>query len=210
MFNYRSSFTGPSQDYYDAMEKLRRVREYRESRMISSNQSSQSSDVKGSNSFQDILGKAISAGTTGTANSSNLRVLSNVSSEYIDEKLKGTPMEGLGKAFKAAEQKYGVNALFLTSVAIHESGFGNSRIAKDKNNLFGFQAYDRSPYSSAGTFKTKEEGIMTVAKYLSENYLSENGKYFSGYSVDSIGKKYASDPNWANAVKNRMDKLSNK
>ena len=58
-------------------------------------------------------------------------------------------------------------------MAIHESGWGSSKIAKDKKNLFGFGAYDRSPYDSAVTFATYEEGIETVAKYLVKNYINE-------------------------------------
>jgi beta-N-acetylglucosaminidase len=119
-------------------------------------------------------------------------------------------MEGLGRSFVEAEQKYGVNALFLTSLAIHESAYGSSKIAKDKNNLFGFAAYDGSPYSSARTFTTKEQGIDHVASYLSENYLTEGGKYYGGATVEGVGKRYATDPNWANAIRQIIDKLMQK
>jgi len=132
---------------------------------------------------------------------------SHVSKEFIDKKLEGTALEGLGESFKKAEAKYGVNALFLAALAAHESAMGTSRIARDKNNLFGFGAFDRSPYASAKKFASKEEGIMEVAAYLSKHYLKEGGKYFSGYSVEAIGKRYASDPNWANALKSQMSRL---
>lgn len=46
-----------------------------------------------------------------------------------------------------------------------------------------------------------------MAKYLSENYLQPDGKYFNGYSISAIGKKYATDPNWANGIENRIKKL---
>ena len=38
--------------------------------------------------------------------------------------------------FYYAEEEYGLNGIFLASVAIHESGWGTSSIALNKNNLF--------------------------------------------------------------------------
>lgn len=170
------------------------------------------------NRFNQILEEKLGVSKTGKLSavesirvlSGNLRMPSGVSAAEIDLKLKGTEMEGLGRSFIEAEKKYGVNALFLTSLAIHESAYGSSKIAKDKNNLFGFAAYDASPYSSARTFATKEQGIDHVASYLSENYLTEGGKYYGGATVEGVGKRYATDPNWANAIGQIMDKLIQK
>jgi beta-N-acetylglucosaminidase len=134
----------------------------------------------------------------------NVKSTSSISGDQINKILEGTDMEGLGSSFVNAQNEYGVNALFLVGLAIHESGYGTSRIAKEKNNLFGFGAYDSSPYSSAQSFETVSEGINQVAKYLSNEYLTEGGKYFSGNSIESIGKKYATDPNWSNSIKNIM------
>ena len=46
-------------------------------------------------------------------------------------------LAGKGAAFKAAEQKYGVNALYLVAHSALESAWGRSNIAKAKNNFFG-------------------------------------------------------------------------
>ncbi len=126
----------------------------------------------------------------------------------IDQKLKNTPMAGLGKAFKAAEKRSGINAFALASIAIHESAYGRSRIAKQKNNLFGFQAYDGSPYKSAKSFSSREQGIYHVADYLKRNYLTVGGKYYNGVTLQAVGKKYASDPQWATKVESIMRALS--
>lgn len=138
----------------------------------------------------------------------DVRKSSGVTPQFIDEKLKGTQMEGLGEAFVRAEKEHGVNALFLTGLAIHESAYGNSRIAKDKNNLFGFQAYDASPYASARTFSSYEDSIDVVAAYLSRAYLTPGGTYYNGFGIEDIGKRYATDPNWANAIKSHMTRLT--
>ncbi|MBR2290551.1 MAG: G5 domain-containing protein [Clostridia bacterium] len=77
--------------------------------------------------------------------------------------------------FYEAEQKYGINGVFLASIAIHESGWGRSAIAVNKHNLFGFGAYDASPYESALTFDTYANGTDIVAAWLMSNYLNPAG-----------------------------------
>ena len=124
----------------------------------------------------------------------------NLTAEELEYGLKNTNLQGLGKDFKKAEEKYEVNAILLMGMAKHETGNGHSYLAKTKNNLFGFNAIDQDPINSANTFKDKGESIDHVAKYLKENYLSEDGKYYNGISTKSIGKLYASDPEWSNKV----------
>lgn len=136
--------------------------------------------------------------------SSDVRTGSGDSLKAIDKALEGTPMAGLGAAFKAAENTYGVNAYFLSSLAAHESDFGRSAIARDKHNLFGFTAYDSDPYNSARQYASVEESIFDAAAYLSEQYLTTGGKYFKGYSIDAVGNSYATDPQWAQKVKKHL------
>lgn len=123
--------------------------------------------------------------------------------------LEGTGLAGLGEAFFQAEQEFGVNSLFLIGIANLESGYGKSRIAKDKNNLFGFKAYDKSPYSSAGVYKTKGDSVLEVAAFLSKNYLSENGKFFHGVSTNGVNVKYSTSRSWSGKVEHQMERLAN-
>ncbi|TRW26873.1 endo-beta-N-acetylglucosaminidase [Criibacterium bergeronii] len=139
----------------------------------------------------------------------DIRKKSNVTAAQIDEKLQGTPLNGLGSYFKRAEEIYGVNALILTAIAKLESGNGNSAIARDKNNLFGFGAYDRSPYESAKSYATKQDSIYDVAKHLSTNYLRAGGMYFNGYSLDGVNVRYSTNKNWANSVSRIANELVN-
>ena len=142
----------------------------------------------------------------------DLRTRSAVTAYEIDEYiLKGTALEGLGEAFVQAEIDYNVNAMFLLTLAIHESAWGRSDIARDKNNLFGFGAYDASPYKSAVAFNSKAEGVFRVAKHLSENYLTEGAKCFSGgYTLRHVNMKYASDETWASQLASSMNKFNRK
>lgn len=122
--------------------------------------------------------------------------------------------------FYYAEQEYGINGVFLASLAVHESGWGTSSIALNKNNLFGYQAYDASPYSSSKQFDTYAEGIDLVARVLIKYYLNSSGtgiyggdvadgRYYSGTTIKDVNKHYASDSGWANSIYNIMKKLYN-
>ncbi len=125
----------------------------------------------------------------------------------IDRHLAGTPMAGMGSVFKDAEMRTGVNAYVLAAIAMHESAYGSSQIAQGKNNLFGFQAYDDSPYESAKSYASFNDSVYDVASYLRREYLSPNGQHFKGYSLESIGMSYASDPAWARKVKNFVNRF---
>lgn len=123
--------------------------------------------------------------------------------------------------FYKAEQKYKINGIFLASIGIHESAWGTSKIASDKNNLFGFTAYDSDPYNSATSFDNYENAINKVAEALSTKYLhvagtkindelTATGTYFNGTTAKSVNIRYASDEGWADKVFNYMQYLYNK
>ena len=122
--------------------------------------------------------------------------------------------------FYYAEKQYNVNGVFLAAVAIHESGWGGSSIASDKNNLFGYGAYDRNPYNSAYEFSNYSEGIDLLARVFAKYYLNKKGTtiynkniadgcYYNGPTLTGVNKKYATDKNWANGVYYWMKYLYN-
>ena len=123
--------------------------------------------------------------------------------------------------FYKAEQKYKLNVIFLASIVIHESAWGTSKIANDKNNLFGFTAYDSDPYNSATSFDNYESAINKVAETLSTKYLCTSGTkisedlvatgtYFNGTTAKSVNVRYASDEGWADKVFTYMQYLYGK
>ena len=125
------------------------------------------------------------------------------------------------QVFYNAEKKYNINGIFLASIAIHESAWGSSNIANDKNNLFGYGAYDESPYESSLDFDSYEEGIETVAKSLVKYYLNPAGTkiydgetaegwYYNGPTVEGVNTRYASDENWHKKVYSYMEMLYNR
>ena len=149
---------------------------------------------------------------------------SGLTLEDYKKVLTGNPLDSLNiiencaEAFYNAEQKYKVNGIFLASIAIHESAWGTSQIAKDKHNLFGFGAYDRSPYESANAFDDYANGVETVAKYLAVNYLNEAGTqitedlkatatYYNGPTIVGVNTRYCTDKNWCTRIYKYMDYL---
>ena len=114
------------------------------------------------------------------------------------------------EAFYNAEQKYGVNGIFIAAIGIHESAWGNSYLAKEKNNLFGYRAYDRDPINSAQDFESYEDAINVVAEALSKNYLTPTGSFYNGTTIESVNKKYASDKAWHEKVFSYMELLYDK
>ncbi len=105
-----------------------------------------------------------------------------------------------GAYFKEAEEIHGSNALLAFSTALNESAYGTSAIAMNKNNLFGYGAYDSCPYDCAHSYSSPRESIMSYASNSSAAYETPNGNYYYGshYGNKSSGKNvmYASDPYW--------------
>ena len=112
--------------------------------------------------------------------------------------------------FYNAEQKYGVNGIFIAAIGIHESGWGTSYLAKEKKNLFGYKAYDRDPINSAQDFESYEDAINTVAQALSKNYLTPSGSFYDGKTMEAVNTKYASDSGWHEKVYSYMEYLYDK
>lgn len=125
------------------------------------------------------------------------------------------------KYFYYIEDEYSINGIFVAAMGIHESGWGTSKLAKNKYNLFGYGAYDSNPYNGAYSFSSYSESIDLIARVLVKYYLNSigttiydgqvaSGKYYNGSSLSAVNKKYATDKNWANAVYKHMQYLYNK
>ena len=134
----------------------------------------------------------------------DLRKPSGLTAKDFDTYLQGTALEGHGKDFEAIDSY--INGAFVCAVAVHESGWGTSDLAKYKNNLFGYGAYDES-LESAWKFRDWSSCIRSVAVYMLRDYLTEGGEFYNGYTVESIGQRYATDVEWAECVKEIMAEI---
>lgn len=140
---------------------------------------------------------------------SDLRILSNLSAEEFNKMLENTELFGLGDALVRVEKEIGINGLYMVGLACLESGYGKSNLARNKNNLVGWNAVDSNP-NNATYFSSKEECILFVAGKLKKNYLTENGIYFNGFSADAINIKYSSDQQHAEKIISIVNKLIKK
>ena len=127
-------------------------------------------------------------------------------------------LENNAEYFYYIERQYNINGIYVAAMAIHEGGWGTSKIANDKKNLFGYGAYDSNPYGGAYSFGTYAEGIDLVARMLVKYYLNPSGtiiyegevatgSYYNGPNLTGVNTRYASDKNWANAVYKWMQYL---
>ena len=117
-------------------------------------------------------------------------------------------LAGKGATFKAAEERYGVNALYLVAHSALESAWGRSKIARDKNNFFGISAYDNNPYNAATKFDNVDSGILGAARWINEKYLSKStyparGAYL-GNKAGGMNVNYATAPYWGESIASIM------
>lgn len=109
-------------------------------------------------------------------------------------------MYGEGINFIASQNQYGVNALLTFSAAINESATGTSAIARDKNNLFGHNAYGSNPYANATTYASVADSIMAHARMTGQSYNNPyDARYYGGHygnKQSGMNVKYATDPYW--------------
>jgi hypothetical protein len=134
---------------------------------------------------------------------------------YTDEQVESLCIKGLvglGKAFNHFSKEYDFNVLNNHAHASLESGNGTSKIARDKNNLYGWTAYDSSAYESATTFKNYVDSIENWSRLFNKYYLEPDGQHFRGNSEYAVNIVYASSSiagiNKAWIVKNSLVQIN--
>ena len=106
---------------------------------------------------------------------------------------KTSVMRGLGKDFVEAGKKYNIDPRMLVSLAAQESGWGTSNIARTKGNLFGWKAYDSSPFASSTKFSKAGGSVHYVADRLRNLYINQ-------WHLDTLAEmntKYSTSHDWA-------------
>lgn len=129
---------------------------------------------------------------------------SGLSLEDIDTILAGTALadEGLEQAILEVEEEYGINAYFTIAVMKLESGNGESKIARKKNNLFGLNAIAGDAYNQALSFKTKADCVRKFGQLIADKYVGK------GYTtIEKVARKYCpANSRWPGHVKDIMAK----
>ena len=128
----------------------------------------------------------------------DLRTPSDFTADELRNGLKKDLVD-LAEDFVAAEERYGVNAVFLAALAAFESGWG--RHCFRENNIFGW---------GRKSFETKSECIDFVASKIAQHYLSEDGKYYHGMNLYGVNRSYNGSDVWLENVAAIMSKISEK
>lgn len=110
-------------------------------------------------------------------------------------------MSNTGAYFICNQNDNASNASLMFGVAANESAWGQSSIAKNKNNLFGHGAVDNNPYYGATGYKSVSDSIKYHAEvYVDKGYTNPaDWRYFGphlGDKASGMNVKYASDPYW--------------
>lgn len=105
-----------------------------------------------------------------------------------------------GQAIIEAQDKYGVSANLILSIAMNESNRGTSKMALSKNNIFGLGAYDNNT-KAADKFESIEKCIEDFAKnWMSEEFFNPDSWKYEGSNLGNkkigINVRYATDPFW--------------
>ena len=93
-------------------------------------------------------------------------------------------------------KEYGINEFFFCGLIAAESGWEISENSRNCNNFIGITGND-----GLLAFESEEEGLLEAAKYLHENYLIEEGKYFHGFTLEDVKKCFCPDSQtWCKSV----------
>lgn len=107
-----------------------------------------------------------------------------------------------------AQQQSGMSALAILGIGALESGYGTSNIAKQKNNIWGWNATNTNPGGNATTFSQMSTGALEFANSFIKTYYSgygaksiqaagtgnnPSGKGYAYYDDGSINSQWATD-----------------
>ena len=90
--------------------------------------------------------------------------------------------------------------MVLAAICVHESGWGRSKLARERNNLAGLGAYDGAEYSRGIAFDSRAASVMFLADLLATKYCLGGCYYGGSFDLEGVGVRYASDPRWAAKV----------
>ncbi|MGL4914369.1 MAG: glucosaminidase domain-containing protein [Romboutsia sp.] len=125
----------------------------------------------------------------------------NEINEYIKNNVpENSVLLNKGKTIVEMQNKYGVSANLILSIAMNESNRGTSKMALEKNNIFGLGAYDNNT-KAANKFNSVEECIEDFAKnWMSKEFFNPDIWKYEGSNLGNkkigMNVRYATDPFW--------------
>ena len=134
----------------------------------------------------------------------DMRHKSQICEEVLRQYLTRFPnLLGIASTLIEVQEEYSVNAIMLLAIIRLESGNGRSNLAVSHNNLGGIKA----PANSVAVFRSfdsKADCVWFMGRLLANQYLTEGGRFFSGFTIVDVGRRYAASPQWPVKVRNLM------
>lgn len=116
-----------------------------------------------------------------------------VSEEELELILEGRKIVEYIPYILQASEENNINIIFLTSLIIWESGWGEN--PNSYNNLYGWVG---------GEYSSIEQSILDIAKKIKDMYLSEDGVYYNGLTLESVNINYNGREEWINGMSDIM------
>ena len=114
--------------------------------------------------------------------------------DYYDSMVSGgSRFKGKGYVFVEAAKETGLNPVYLFAHAACESAYGNSYLARTRNNFYGINAVDSNPGRADTMGDSIDEGIINGAKWIKSNFYDHG--YRTLNQMHNAG--YASGANWS-------------
>lgn len=152
------------------------------------------------------------AASSGYTGDSNLRDPIDATGAQLDEAVEatspGSPLVGLGEVWIDVQNKRNINALYMAAHAALESNWGKSNIAQEKNNIYGFRAYDVCPGECADGYESFEQCVRQVMAYVDAEYLTPGGSYYEGTTLNAMNENYATDNQWSEKIASIMNDIA--
>ncbi|MFF2448965.1 glucosaminidase domain-containing protein [Neobacillus sp. NPDC058068] len=103
-------------------------------------------------------------------------VTANAINQFINYKTKwtNTLMTGMGSSYIEAQNKTGLNAIYLVAHSGLETRWGTSGIVANKYNYYGINANDLRPLTDAYDYSTKSSGIVAGAIFINQMYVNRD------------------------------------
>lgn len=169
---YKNLYEGSESDILSAKQQMQVAQQESEGLRTKVSQLEEVIALSSQNDIETIINRGGDGSTKDLTTTTILSV--DEMNQWIAERTpEGSPFLGKGELFLSIAKQYGIDVKYLFAHAALESAYGTSNIAMDKNNFFGIGAYNDSPYSSAYSYSSFEDGLRAGAEFIKKNYFDE-------------------------------------
>ena len=137
-------------------------------------------------------------------NVNDVTSISRVTQSEFEKVLVNTGMSDVAWVFSFCEERFGINGIILAGLVALESGWGTSERSHSERNMTGYNIVSNS---SSYSFPTRADSVIATARLLANDYLSPEGRYYNGKSLEAINIKYCANSDWHTKITAIANKL---